>query len=912
MADEKVALWRFSEVEVNVLARELRVGGQLVDIEPKPFDLLLQLLAHAGEVVTMDEMLESVWPGRVVSEATVTNTVGKVRKAIRDDQQQIITTISKTGYRLVAPVEKVVERRRPAAVLTLKAGDTIQGRPHWMLVEQLSPGGFGDVWMAKHAKTHERRVFKFCVEPVHLSALKREVTLFRVLRESLGERARIVSIFDWQFDEPPYYIESEYAGDNLRTWFNHQGGIAGVPMPRRIELTAKIAEAVGAAHSVGVLHKDLKAENILVVDVEGEPSVKLCDFGAGVVIDPGKVGNLGLTMLGFTHTVAHRASSGPGTLIYMAPELFSGEAPSVQSDVYALGVFLYQMISAQWRPIASGWETDIDDELLKADIADSTNGIPQRRLPSAQLLAQRLRTLEERRQKVDQERLQRARLVRAQQALERNRARLPWALALGAALVVGIVVSGSLWLRERRIAAFADEQRNVALQLNGFLSQDIVRAASPEYGGKYDISLKTAVSQSIPRIAQRFAGNPVVEAALDQSLADTLNSLSDPADATKLSLQSAKLYATQYGPGDSRSLSAELDAIGYQLSTGHVSAIQPQFDVAYKKLKLAVPAADPLMFKARMIEAKLALMDGRQVDAVQLLEKLLADYPKPGGGVDVRSLDLARTTYLKALTFLQRFQTIEDDVALWMPHYVSTYGPVARPTLELREYLGRAYSGSGGTRPDDAHFGKAEVEYRFAKDGYVALYGPDSAETLHSMENLADLYADYERWDDAIPLYKVIHAGYAKQFGEGSQWTLRPLIRLVYCLDQAQQPADAVEQARLLRGQAAQYLTKTDYLYRYVLAVSGKALLGADRVDEASQLIDELDQLLTDHPSDQDPQASAYLVYLKGIRAQQRHEFSAAQSFLSVSVPLLEKADGPDDVYTLDAKARLQAVTRHS
>jgi serine/threonine-protein kinase len=101
---------------------------------------------------------------------------------------------------------------------------------------KLGEGGFGEVWLARHAKTGEQRVFKFCFEAEHLRSLRREVTLFRLLKEELGERHDIARVLDWSFDEPPYYLESEYAtGGSLIEWEDEQGGIDQVPLPRRLE-----------------------------------------------------------------------------------------------------------------------------------------------------------------------------------------------------------------------------------------------------------------------------------------------------------------------------------------------------------------------------------------------------------------------------------------------------------------------------------------------------------------------------------------------------------------------------------------------------------------------------------------------------------------------------------------------------
>ena len=82
-------------------------------------------------------------------------------------------------------------------------GLEVPRRPRWRLAEKLGEGGFGEVWRAVHEKTGENRVFKFCYQPDRLRSLQREVTLFRLLKETLGSRDDIARILDWSFDGRP-------------------------------------------------------------------------------------------------------------------------------------------------------------------------------------------------------------------------------------------------------------------------------------------------------------------------------------------------------------------------------------------------------------------------------------------------------------------------------------------------------------------------------------------------------------------------------------------------------------------------------------------------------------------------------------------------------------------------------------
>ncbi len=280
-------------------------------------------------------------------------------------------------------------------------GLEIPGRPNFTLIEKLGEGGFGEVWLASHGKTQAKQVFKFCFQVDRLRGLKREVALFRVLQSLLGGRTDIARVIDWQFEHPPFFLEAEYTeGGTLAEWIESSGGCDQIPLDTRIEIAAQIATAVGAAHSVGVLHKDLKPSNILITkSPTGAPMARLTDFGIGLLTDLTVLAKQGITDTGMTEdALGGNDSSRTGSRLYMAPELLEGRGASIQSDIYSLGVVMYQLFGGGFgRAIAAGWESRVPDPLLREDIAACVAGNPDARLRSADELATRLRTRAKRR-----------------------------------------------------------------------------------------------------------------------------------------------------------------------------------------------------------------------------------------------------------------------------------------------------------------------------------------------------------------------------------------------------------------------------------------------------------------------------------------------------------------------------------
>src|SRR5918996_2976926 len=101
-------IYAFEDHELDLQRYELRYAGKLIKLEPQVFNILVYLIQHRDRVVTKEEILEQLWPGRFVSEATLTSRLMAARRAVGDRgrEQRLIQTVHGRGYRFIAAVEE--------------------------------------------------------------------------------------------------------------------------------------------------------------------------------------------------------------------------------------------------------------------------------------------------------------------------------------------------------------------------------------------------------------------------------------------------------------------------------------------------------------------------------------------------------------------------------------------------------------------------------------------------------------------------------------------------------------------------------------------------------------------------------------------------------------------------------------
>jgi len=225
----------------------------------------------------------------------------------------------------------------------MKPGDMIgQVLNGYRLERSLGSGTFGTVYLARHVDLDRLRAIKVAREARFVELVRAEGRLLDALRHP-----NVVRLYEMDTTADPAYVNLEYVpGGDLRK------ALGDGPMPPQdvLALALQLLEGLSAAHELGILHRDIKPSNILLG--EGDV-VKLADFGLGRVaaqeslLVSGQSGNYGgsqvLQSQG-SKTGSH-SSEIVGTIAYMSPEQRRGEELDARSDLFSLGVVLYEALT---------------------------------------------------------------------------------------------------------------------------------------------------------------------------------------------------------------------------------------------------------------------------------------------------------------------------------------------------------------------------------------------------------------------------------------------------------------------------------------------------------------------------------------------------------------------------------------
>ena len=711
----------------------------------------------------------------------------------------------------------------------------------YRVLRTLGEGGMGRVYLAERADGQFRqRVALKVIRGEYATAQLRE----RFLRErdilARLNHPNIAQLHDGGVTETgaPFFTLEYIDGESITRWCDaHHGTVR-----ERVELLLKVCDAVQYAHRNLVVHRDLKPSNILVT-AGGEP--KLLDFGIAKPLDDA---------VGQELTATHAR---PMTREYAAPEQVLGESITTATDVYALGVLLYELLSGH-LPYAraergeTSWPkavveeqpesmshalrrptTDADrpdgvagnrglsspalQRLLRGDLdriaRRALEKAPEARYPSVTAFAADLRAWSEGRALPGGNR--RYRLTKF---VRRNRA----AVGVAASFLLLVIASLSIIAIEARRAATeaqaALRQARTTAAVKDFLLE-LFRKADPNVAKGREMSAREVVDRGAERVAKMPADQTDLKAELQNALGTIYFQLGLNKQASALHQQALdELLATH---GDSqqiaraeRDLATELVPLGQMdkartLAKDAVARVQaapdaPVDDVVQSLYTLGWVEESSGNGAAEMAVATQALAAARQpgVDErvlAQALNLVASSY------WNLHDPEQAARNYAEALKIDERLLGADDQ-------------------LTLRDVNGVAAALFAGGR-----YAEAVQYFSRSRDGYQRLYGGSDVRTLHSQEGLAlvereaGLYAESKRDFEQILAALKEHPPQNNRFEVEVTGNYSMLLAELGDLDGAQSRAESVHEAfdKLLGATAGETIEAIGNL-GYVHALKGQ------------------------------------------------------------------------------------------
>ncbi len=223
---------------------------------------------------------------------------------------------------------------------------------HYELLQRLGSGGMGDVFLAQDNSLNRRVAIKFLSQQLSSDPDAKA----RFLREAQAAAAlnhpNVVTIYEVsEHESRPYIVMENVDGQSLKEVLKQD-----LPLNKIIDIGVQLCDGLQKAHQLGIVHRDIKPANI-IVDTDGRP--RLLDFGLATVQGASQITRAGSTL---------------GTIAYMSPEQAQGQTVDHRSDIYSLGIVLYEMI-ARKQPFGR----DTDAATLGAIIYDTPAPLAQYR-----------------------------------------------------------------------------------------------------------------------------------------------------------------------------------------------------------------------------------------------------------------------------------------------------------------------------------------------------------------------------------------------------------------------------------------------------------------------------------------------------------------------------------------------------
>jgi serine/threonine-protein kinase len=705
----------------------------------------------------------------------------------------------------------------------------------YRILSLLGEGGMGEVYLAEDTKLDRKVALKLVKSGLGRANLLRHFRREEKILAGLTH-PNIARLYGGAVtpDGIPYFVMEYVEGERVDRYCDARR----LKLPERLQLFRKICSAVSYAHQHLVIHRDIKPANIRVT-AEGEP--KLLDFGIAKLVDPQ------------TESVAEPTMTLQSVMTpeYASPEQVRGEGVTTTTDIYSLGVVLYELLTGQ-RPyrIKSRRPDEVARAISEEEPQRPSTAVTKQNQPSVILNPRSLRgdldniVLMAMRKEPSRRYASVAQFsedirrhveglpviarkdtvgYRSAKFIRRYRVGVAAAMLVALAIVAGLIAA--LWEARQ-----ARAQRDVAQRINTFL-QDMLGAAAPEVKG-IDVKVTDVLSDASRRAKTELANQPQVMADVLMTLGRTYISLGQ-LDKAETDLRAA-LEASLKANGELHPTTATtMGWLGLALAYQNKAAEGEQISRKAVELQRKLHPQGHEDLGVALYALGLNLIYGNEPKAAQ-------PFLKEASALIKKHLGETHGYYMSTLVVLAMAHEKAGEVDVAEPLYRQAIDVGSRVESRYRIYLAQAQLYLGILLINKTAYPEAEILLQRSEAIYREVYAGDTNSSIGAVKaNLGWLYflkGDYARAEDedrqALDLLR-------KYVGPEHPVTASTAATLGLTLTREGKAEEGEPYLREALAIRQKVLPKSDFMIPYAASALGECLTAQKRYAEAEPLLTE-------------------------------------------------------------------------